>query len=328
MSATRRLLIVAAVAVVAGGAAILASRPHGSAKDEPVVGMVRQTEIRIAPEITGRLASLDVRPGQHVGRGDILAILDNPELAASVEEARAALASAQAERDRVFSGVRAEEVAIAARAVDTAKANLVLAQAEYDRAAALAPKGFTSRQQLDENAASLAKAQADLDLKQATYAEASAGPTREERLLADAKVSLAAAKLATLEAEFAKTRLASPVDGTVGIQVGELGEVLVSGKPVLTVLVDGGQWFGFTLREDGLGPLTVGDAVALSSSGGQTIPARVTELQPLGEFATWRAARAVGDHDLNSFRLRAEPTGDIGDLEAGMTVWLPERGGM
>ena len=42
--------------------------------------MVRQTEIRIAPETTGRLASIAVQPGQHVRKGDLLAVLDNPEL--------------------------------------------------------------------------------------------------------------------------------------------------------------------------------------------------------------------------------------------------------
>jgi HlyD family secretion protein len=46
------------------------------------------------------------------------------------------------------------------------------------------------------------------------------------------------------------------------------------------------------------------------------------ELRPLGEFATWRAARAVGDHDLNSFRMRLDPVADAGRLEPGMTVWL------
>ena len=36
----------------------------------------------------------------------------------------------------------------------------------------------------------------------------------------------------------------------------------------------------------------------------------------------WRAARAVGDHDLNSFFLRADPIDMKEKLEPGMTVWL------
>lgn len=321
MSATRRLGIVAAIAIVAGGAALLASRYTG-APPAPALGMVRQTEIRIAPETTGRLVSLAVAPGQQVKAGDMLATLGNPELAASAGEARATLASAMAERDRVFSGVRAEEVAIAAQAVATAEANLVLAQAQYDRAAALTPRGFASHQQLDEETASLAKAKADLDLKRAQHAEAAAGPTREQRNLADAKVALAAASLTTLEAELGKLRLISPVAGTVDVQVAEPGEILVPGKPVMTLRVDGGHWFGVTLREDALGPLAIGRDITLTAADGHPIRARVSELRPLGEFATWRAARAVGDHDLNSFRLRLEPTAGTSGLEPGLSIWL------
>src|SRR5262245_54896607 len=88
-----------------------------------IPGMVRQTEIRIAPETTGRLASIAVTPGQHVKKGELLAVLDNPELAAALGEANAAAISARAERDRVYSGVRTEQVAIATQAVRTAEAN-------------------------------------------------------------------------------------------------------------------------------------------------------------------------------------------------------------
>ncbi len=288
----------------------------------PIPGMVRQTEIRIAPDATGRLASIAVSPGQHVRKGDLLATLDNPELAAAVGEGTAAAAAAKAERDRIYSGVRAEEVAIATQAVQTAETNLLLAQQQFRRASDLANKVFASKQTLDESTASLAKAKADLDLKRAQAAEASAGPTAEERALADAKVALSEATLADLQAQLDKTRLTAPADGTIGIRVAEPGEIIGPGKPVMTIEVNGQAWFAFTLREDDLHGMALGKTVALSVQDGRQIDARVTELRPLGEFATWRAARAVGDHDLKSFRLRLDPSGSAGGLEPGMTVWL------
>jgi HlyD family secretion protein len=36
----------------------------------------------------------------------------------------------------------------------------------------------------------------------------------------------------------------------------------------------------------------------------------------------WRAARAVGDYDLNTFLIRADPVGDTEMLQPGMSVWL------
>jgi hypothetical protein len=90
----------------------------------------------------------------------------------------------------------------------------------------------------------------------------------------------------------------------------------------MTLKAERKLWFSFTIREDFLGGLAVGSPVQLLTARGDAVKARVTELWPLGEFATWRAARAVGDHDLNSFFLRADPIDMNEKLEPGMTVWL------
>jgi HlyD family secretion protein len=319
----RAVLIGAIVVVVAAVAMGLAfDRPRAA---PPIAGMVRQTEIRIAPEVTGRLTAIAVHTGQQVRKGDLLATLDNPELAASLGEAKAALAAARADRDNVYSGMRAEEVAILAKAVDTAEANLLLARQEIGRTSALAARNFASRQELDDRTAALVKSEADLELKRAQHAAGKAGPTVEERALADARVALADAATAELQAKLDKTRLVAPVDGVVGVIVGQRGEIVPVGKPILTI--DSGRpWFSFTFREDALGGLGIGRDVELTTANGQKVAARVTELRPLGEFATWRAARAVGDHDLNSFRLRLDPQGPANGLRAGMTVWLPPQG--
>jgi HlyD family secretion protein len=326
MRAPPRKAAIVSLAVVAVAAVLIALAFDRPRMAPPVAGMVRQTEIRIAPEITGRLTAIAVKSGQQVRKGDLLASLDNPELAASLGEARAALAAARAERDRVYSGMRAEEVAILAQSVRTAEANVVLARQEIGRTTALAARDFASRQELDDRTAALAKSEADLALKRAQHAAGAAGPTAEERTLADARVTLAEATVADLQAKLDKTRLTAPADGVVGVIVGERGEIVPVGKPVL-VLEAGKPWFAFTLREDALGRLTVGGDVDLSTATGQRFAARVTELRPLGEFATWRAARAVGDHDLNSFRLRLDPLAPVDGLRPGMTVWLTGKSG-
>ena len=79
----------------------------------------------------------------------------------------------------------------------------------------------------------------------------------------------------------------------------------------------------FNAREDFLHGLTVGSKVDVERAGARELtPARVTELMPLGSFATWQAERAVGDHDRSTLRLRLDPQGDPAGLEPGMTVWL------
>jgi multidrug efflux pump subunit AcrA (membrane-fusion protein) len=61
-------------------------RPEPAA---PIVGVVRTTEIRIAPEVAGQLAAIKVRKGDRVRAGDVLAELSAEELTASVAQARA-----------------------------------------------------------------------------------------------------------------------------------------------------------------------------------------------------------------------------------------------
>jgi hypothetical protein len=90
----------------------------------------------------------------------------------------------------------------------------------------------------------------------------------------------------------------------------------------MTIETANERWAGFNLREDQFGDLRIGARVQLIPvNGNDRIEARVTEIIPRGEFATWRAARVVGDHDLNTFLLRVDPIGSAPkNLEPGMTV--------
>lgn len=285
-------------------------------------GIVRSTEIRIAPEIGGRLAVIRVRSGESVHPGDVLAKLSNPELEAAVLEAHAAVDEARAARARVYAGVRQEQVGILAHEIDKAKADVVLAEQTRARIAALAVNGHASRQELDRTTAELGMARADLEVARQRHHAAEAGPTQEERQAADAAVGLAETAAAVLELRLKKMVLTAPVEGIVGVIAAEPGEAVRTGQPVLTLEAAAERWFAFNMREDRLGSIAVGGSLTLRAGPDRTIPARVSEIRALGAFATWRAARAVGDHDINTFFVRLDPTSEPGPLEPGMTVWL------
>jgi HlyD family secretion protein len=323
ISLLHRRILALAVITATGGAGFLAfGAQRTGVKASLIPGVVRETEIHIAPEISGRLAAVHVIQGQRVKKGDLLAELSNPELAASVFESKAALEKARADRDNVFVGPRQEVVNISAQNIKIAESKLVLDRAQYKRAAALATDSFASKQLLDERTATFRAAEANLAQLRAVYDQNKAGPTKEEREIAQANVVLAEAALANLEAKFAKTKLFAPADGVIGTLASYLGEVISPGQSVMTLAAGGERWFSFTVREDFLKGTTIGSPVRLLTAKGNTIEARVTELRPLGEFATWRAARAVGDHDLNSFLVRADPVQTTEELQPGMTVWL------
>ena len=323
---TERRFAVAAVLALAAAVAILAFLVVGSRVAAPSApGVVEATEIKIAPEISGRLARVAVAAGHSVHKGEVLAELSSPELEASLVLSRAQLAEARAVRDRVYAGPRQEQVDALQQSIEQAKANLLYAQQQFSRTSTLAAQGVASHQDLDKATAEIGRARATLLGAEEQYQAARLGPTAEERAVADAKVAAAAAAVSVVAARVAKLKLLAPADGTIAVLVAEPGEAIIPGQPVMTLEPAGGDWASFNLREDQLGTLRIGAPVdLLPAGGGDRVAARVTELIPRGEFATWRAARAVGAYDLNTFLLRVDLAAESAKavLAPGMTVWL------
>ncbi|MEN3349355.1 MAG: HlyD family secretion protein [Bradyrhizobium sp.] len=315
------------VAIVAGllalGAGAVIYSVNHPASPTAIVGVVRSTEVRVEPEVNGQLVSIAVTKGSRVQAGDVLAKLSAVELTAQVDQARAALASAVANRNNVYAGVRREQVDVLKAAIAKASSRRDFVELQLTRASTLARQSFATQQSLDEAENDVAGARADLTRAQANYDAAVAGPTKEERAIADAQVQAAAAAVAVLERRLDKMILRAPADGVVSVVAAEVGENVRAGQAILMVQAAGKQWLSFNAREDHLGGLTMGKAVNVTRNGAAgAAKAVVTELRPIGVFATWQAERVIGDHDRNTLRLRLDPQGDAAALEPGMTVWI------
>jgi HlyD family secretion protein len=321
MGKARRAVIVAITLVLVAGALIYSQRrPRSTAT---LVGVVRATEVRVEPEADGQLVSIAVDKGVHVHAGDVLARLSAVELTAQADQARAALASSTATRNNVYAGVRQEQVASLKAQIAKANARLEYVQAQLTRTSTLARQNFESQQSLDQAENDAAGARADVAEAQANYDAAVAGPTREERAIADAQVQAAAAAVAVLERRLEKMTLRAPANGVVSVVVAEVGENIRAGQPILMVEAVGEQWLSFNAREDHLSGLSIGKTISVMRNGADgAIKAIITELRPLGTFATWQAERVIGDHDRNTLRLRLDPEGEPAGLEPGMTVWI------
>jgi HlyD family secretion protein len=321
MHRSRRAAIVAiALVLVAGALIYFERRPDSSTA---IVGIVRATEVRVEPEVDGQLVSITVGKSARVHAGDVLARLSAVELTAQADQARAALASATANRNNVYAGVRREQMDSLKAAIAKASARLDYVQAQLTRTSTLARQNFESQQSLDQAENDAASARADVAEAQANYDAAVAGPTREERAIADAQVQAAAAAITVLERRLDKMVLRAPADGVVSVIVAEVGENVRAGQPILMVEAAGKQWLSFNVREDHLNRLSMGETASVMRNGTDgAAKAIITELRPLGTFATWQAERVIGDHDRNTLRLRLDPEGEPAGLEPGMAVWI------
>jgi HlyD family secretion protein len=317
----RRTYMIIAALVLAAAPSFWLLWPTEAMK--PILGVVRTTEIRMAPDVAGQLTVIKVESGAPVRAGDVVAELSAVELVASIGQARAQLTAAKASRDNVYAGVRAEQVASLVAKIAKTRARLDYMQKQLARTSTLASDDFATQQALDQAENDLANALADVADAEANHQAAVAGPTREERAIADAQVQAAASALAVLERRLDKTILRAPADGVVSVIVAEIGENVHAGQPVLAIAPTGKQFLSFNAREDRLQGLTVGASTLVRRSDAtEKTPALVTELRPLGAFATWQAERAVGDHDRNTLRLRVDLKGEPTGFEPGMSVWL------
>jgi hypothetical protein len=100
----------------------------------------------------------------------------------------------------------------------------------------------------------------------------------------------------------------------------QIGVNVRAGQPILMVEAAGKQRLSFNVRDDYLSGLTVGETVSVMWNGDDgAIKSAITELRPLGVFATRQAERVIGDHDRNTLRLRLDPQGEA---QASSRVWL------
>lgn len=289
-----------------------------------VQGEADATRIDIAARVDGRVWSRPVERGQNVASGQLLLTIENPELVAKLDEARAARMSAQANLANVLAGVRPEEIAEREATVASAEANLKLTQQEYNRTKQLNEHDFASQQKLQQATASLDVAASTLAQAKSALAEAKAGATREQRAVARAGVTVAEASIKTLEAQVAELTVQAPIAAQV-YQIGaELGEYVAPGAPLLSLVNLGDVWFRFDLREDLARNLKAGDefTVKVPALGDRVVRVRVKTIAPRGEYAGWRATRATGDFDLRTFEVRAYPTEAEPALRPGMSAYV------
>jgi membrane fusion protein (multidrug efflux system) len=128
----------------------------------------------IAPQIAGRVVSVDVADNQHVAAGQTLVQLDNRDQLVALAQARANQAQAVAQ----LAGATAN-AAVAAANVEQTAATLAQAQQDYNRYRAVNPHAI-SQQTLDAATATIraAKAKYTAIQQQAQSAQASLPPWR------------------------------------------------------------------------------------------------------------------------------------------------------
>jgi HlyD family secretion protein len=286
-----------------------------------VQGEVSANRVDVSPRVSGRVAKLGADVGDTVAKGAVLAVLDNPQLEATLAAAKAALEVAKADLARINS-TRPETIATRRAELEAADADVKLYRETYGRQAQLIRSGNTPQARVDEATRNVEAALRKREAAAAALQLAVTGASPEERALAETKVKEAEAALHQREVDVGELVIRAPITGQITTRVAELGENFSVGAPLFALIATDDSWFTFNLREDLLAGLKVGDGfdVRVPALNSTALSVRVTMINVQGQYATWRATRATGDFDLRTFEVRAVPVKPVAGLRPGMSA--------
>jgi multidrug resistance efflux pump len=285
-------LAVAATAIIIALAVYLDMRPNNNSTQaaQPIAPHIISAEgklearpgaeMDVGSAMTARIERFLVNEGEHVDKGQVIAVQDAKDLAARLHQAEAELAVAKAKRDEIAAGARDEEIKQAQAVLQRAQAERMQAEKEFNRMTQLFQDKFESRATLDNSesvhkvaTARVAEAEEQLRLLQS-------GPRRETLALHEAQVSQSEANVRYVRALLDKTRVVSPISGTLIERYLDVGEVVMPEKP-LVVIADTDQLrINAEVDETDAGRLKLGDPVEITAYAypGKVYKGRVEEI--------------------------------------------------
>jgi RND family efflux transporter MFP subunit len=164
-------------------------------------------EIDVHAKVSGYVRTMNVDVGDHVKEGQILAVLEVPELAAELSGAEAAVRRAQDEVQRAQSDIqRAQSTYSAANSAYTR-----LKQASDTR------PGLVAQQELDDSQAKAQESQAQVESSKAAFSSA------------QQQLEVAEASRKQYSALASYTRIVAPFDGVITNRYADTGALIAAG---------------------------------------------------------------------------------------------------
>jgi HlyD family secretion protein len=314
---------------------VAASGCRGRGDDGPIraSGYVEATEVRVAPEVGGRIIELPIDEGDRVAAGAVIARLDTRDTDIAVQQAEAERAQAVAQLKLLQAGARAEEVRQARAQADSAQADVAAAEAELRSASAdlarfeaLLASNSGSRKQRDDAATRREVAAARVDAaKERTRAASEgvarlrAGARREELAAAEARIAAIDARIAALHNSRDDATLKSPVGGIVTSRLVDAGE-LIAARTAVAVITDLDRaWANVYVDEPVVPRLSLGQTIPIVTDAQQRLEGKITFISSKAEF-TPRNVQTAEERTKLVYRIKVTTDNRQGVLKSGMPV--------
>lgn len=287
----KRKIIFLLVLLVAAGISgtVLWKQKHSQEQavtELTLYGNVDIRQVQLAFNGSERIASMLVREGEKVHKGQLLAALDTLGLEHNVAKAKAQLAAQRQIVARLKAGSRPEEIRKARADADAARIDAQNAEHTYQRLQALVAKNFVASQQADDARAAAEAAWARYQAAQDTLRLAELGPRKEDIAAAVATQQADEAALAAVEKQMNDALLYAPADGVIQDRILEPGDIASPQRPVYTLALTDPVWVRAYVPGPDLGKLHQGMHAQISTDSypGKHYQAWLGYISPTAEF--------------------------------------------
>lgn len=245
----------------------LALRSCDGSDDDVALGVLSRERVVLTATANEIITELPVSEGSTVETGTILVQLENRLQKAHLAVATALLAEAEADLDRMRTGARDEEIAIAEARVEGARAIYDEAERTLERNSRLLETGALTEARLDQDTARRNSALADLTSAEQVLAEMKAGARDEDIRIAEAKVRAAEAQVAAEQSRLEDLTIRASRRGVLDNLPWNLGERVPQGSPVAILLTGDRPFARIYVPEPSRIRLAVGDPVTVRLDG-------------------------------------------------------------
>jgi len=254
----------------------------------------------VIPRISGYIADVRVSDNQRVKKGDTLIVLDDRDMKLKVEQAEAALATAQSNLGAARATTNAATAGIAtSRAnvatidaqIDAAKVNVWRTTQDYNRYANLIKDHSITQQQFEQAQAAKETAEKQLQILQEQKKQASVqtGVVASQSTATGSQINIAAAtiKQRQVDVENAKLNLSyaviiAPEDGLVSKVNVQPGQFVNAGQSLFSIVHNNDVWVVANFKETQINKMKIGQRVIVHADAfpGHDFEAKLTSFSP------------------------------------------------
>ncbi len=234
----------------------------------------------LTPKITSPVRTFYVNRGSKVHHGQLLALLENRDLAASVTDTQGAYDQAQATYGLATSSSLPEEWQKAEYDLKSAKEAYDAQQKMFDSRKVLFEQGALPRKDYDQAAVALIQAKATYDIAQKHLTGLEAAGKQHELKAAKGQLTSAQGKYEGASAQLSYSEIKSPIDGVVTDRPLYPGETPAPGTPLLTVMDTSSVIAKAHIPQSDAALLKPGDPATLAVPGGIQASGKVSLVSP------------------------------------------------